>query len=220
LRSISSSTSDPRALDIRNAQFAKLVVIDEKETGMRKHSIGFVFSMITMAACGTGVETDPSSTGGTGGSDPGNSDPGGSDSDGGVLHGGSGACPQPDGPRHDYSTVAEATALIMGIWIQCSGPTPTPFQGSIGLDINADGNYYQLVSDGRGGMIRRTGLSSQGTWDLKTIVGEPVPTVMLSFWMTPSDVMGDTPLFEDNPRRFAFDQTHSSNWAIYQLVGQ
>src|SRR5579859_7750746 len=134
---------------------------------MRKHSIGFAFAMIAMAACGTGVESDPGSTAGsTGGSDPGShpgsgSDPGGSGSGSsdGTFHGSSGICPQPDGPRHEYSTQAEATALITGIWIHCAGPTPTPFEGSIGVDINADGNYYKLVSDGHGGMVRGTGFS-------------------------------------------------------------
>jgi hypothetical protein len=176
---------------------------------MRTHSIGFVFAVFAIAACGTGVESDPGSTGG--GSDPGS----GSDPDSGTFHGSSGICPQPDGPRHDFTTQAEATALITGIWVHCAGPTPTPFQGSIGVDINADGKYYKLVSDGHGGMVRATGFSSQGTWDLKD-----EPPVFVEFWMTPSSLVLNTPLFEDNPRRFAFDQAHTFDFAIYQLVNQ
>jgi hypothetical protein len=177
-------------------------VIAIKETNMRKHSIGYLFAMLAVAACGTDVEIDSTSAVGSGnGSNP--------DLDPDPLK----VCPEPEGPRHDFTTLDEATQLIIGTWIHCTGPTPTPLQGSSGVEIAADGKYYALVSDGHGGLVRGTGFSSQGTWDMK---GEG--SVFLELWPTPSSEVLDTPLFEDNPRRFAFDQTHAGNFAIYQAI--
>ena len=171
-----------------------------------KYSIGALFTMLAMAACGTGVESDPILSGQTDAGSGGNPD---------EFHGSSSTCPEIDGPRHDYATLTEANQLITGSWIHCKGFTPIPFADGVGAEFAPDGKYYVLVSDGHGQLVRGTGFPSQGTWDMKQDPGEPI---FLEIWMTPSSLILNTPLFEDGPRRFALPGAFGSDLAIYQVV--
>src|ERR1043166_1977715 len=132
--------------------------VTRKDTKMMKHAIGYLLAMLVIAACGTGVDSDPRSTVGTVGSDGGDA----------ASEGTSNPCAGADGPRHDYTTAYELTQLMTGTWVQCTPVSPTLLNGK-GLEFLADGTYYLLVSDGHGGLARGTGFASQGAWEVKDI---------------------------------------------------
>jgi hypothetical protein len=170
-----------------------------------KHAISCLLTMLTMTACGTGVQSDPrAGSGSSSDSDNGESGP---------FQGTSNACPEIDGPRHPYATLDEARPLIIGRWIHCVGPTPTPLNDGIGIEIAADGKYYMLVSDGHGGLMRGTGFTAQGTWDLNES-GD----VFLELWPRQSTEILGSPVFEDHPRRFAFDPLAGGTLTIFQAI--
>ena len=177
---------------------------------MMKHAIGYLLAMLVIAACGTGVDSDPRSTVGTVGSDGGDA----------ASEGTSNPCAGADGPRHDYTTAYELTQLMTGTWVQCTPVSPTLLNGK-GLEFLADGTYYLLVSDGHGGLARGTGFASQGAWEVKDIpeTGRR-DLIILSLEPVPGSYMGDTPLFEDHPRRFAFDPNATGTLVVYQAIGR
>jgi hypothetical protein len=163
--------------------------------------------VILVAACGTGVDTDPETSGNRGS--------GSGSGDGSAST--SGPCAAPDGPRHDYTTASELDVLILGKWRQCSGPTPPTLENSRGIEFDADGRYFVLVEDGKGGLARGTGFSSEGKWDTTQATETEV---LFSLRPTPSTSFGDPPLFEDDPRRFAFDPSHAGASSVYVWIGQ
>lgn len=164
-------------------------------------SIGALMIMLA-AACGTGVDSDPGSSGDSG-------------SDASVTpHGSSNACPEVDGPRHDYATPDELTQLMIGRWVHCAGPPPFVLDGSAGVEFTADGRYYQLVEDGGDKLVRGTGFSAEGKWDVS---GTPDGN-FVRLWFIPNAYFSDTPQFEDGPRRLAFLVPSDPEFAVYQLI--
>jgi hypothetical protein len=156
-----------------------------------KHSIGALMTILGLAACSASVESDPTQPG-----------------DGAsVVHGTSDACPEPDGPRR-VTPPEELADVITGKWIHCTGPTPFPLDGSAGVEFAADGKYYQLVTDSSGALVRGTGSTSQGTWE--------VDEHFVLLWS--STRWGGAPLFEDSPRRFGIYMASERQFAVYQLI--
>lgn len=160
-----------------------------------KHSIRALMIMLSVAACGATVDNDPGA-GADDGSDP--------------RQGGANRCPEPDGPRHDYTTSEELTGLITGKWIHCTGDTPFPLDGSVGVEFTADGKYHTLVKGTGGAIVRGAGLASEGVWKVKE--------GWLQLWVTPSVLYNDTPLFEDSPRRVALATSFDGDFAVYQSI--
>jgi len=173
-----------------------------------KHATNYVFVLFAASACGTGVDREPQTIGGLG------DDAGSSPGDGGTSP--SDPCAAPDGPRHDYATAAEVDVLVLGKWQQCSGPTPPTLENSRGIEFVADRRYFVLVDDGNGGLARGTGFSSQGEWGTDQV---SEGDVFLDLFPTPSSAFGDTPLFEDSPRRFALNPSHAGAPSIYVWIG-
>jgi hypothetical protein len=169
-----------------------------------KRSISLL--VVLTAACGTGMDGEPTPVGSVGG--------GPSPGDAGAPS--ASPCAAPEGPLHDYTTAAELEALVLGKWLQCSGPRPPTLDGSRGVEFAADGRYFVLVDDGRGGLARGGGFTSEGRWDTSQATGT---VVFLWFHPTPSSQFGDTPLFEDGPRRFAINPSHAGDLSIYVWIG-
>jgi len=166
-----------------------------------RSSTGFLAVVVTTAACGTGVDSAPQRLG-----DPQEI---GSPGDNGF-------CQQAAGPRHDWSTLDELKQLMVGRWVQCSEHTFTAWQRGLGIEITPDGNYFLLVDDGHGGLVRGGGFLNEGTWDATEVAGAP-PFVNL--WSTPTSLFGGTPVFGDNPREFAFELGLAyTELALYQQL--
>jgi hypothetical protein len=148
--------------------------------------------LISLAAgCGIGVESSPETP---------RTDPP------------AGGCEDPEGPLHPYTTAAEVETLILGQWRHCSGPTLKPDQA--GVEFAADHKIFALVDDIDGGLVRKTGFDSEGTWR-----ADPVGAhVQLSYY-TPTGGNGGQPEFEDTPSRFSIRLTTGNASAIYVKTG-
>jgi hypothetical protein len=78
-------------------------------------------------------------------------------------------CSAPEGPVHPYSE-AEALALVVGLWAQCTGK-PIGKSDTFGLEFTKDRRWYALQRDGAGNVVRASGgFDSQGTF---IILGGP-----------------------------------------------
>lgn len=78
-----------------------------------------------------------------------------------------GPCDPPTGAIEPES-IAEAEELLAGAWVRC-GPNSAigPVRpGEIGIEIASDGRFFRLYDDRRGGLIRASGGTEEGTWEL------------------------------------------------------
>jgi hypothetical protein len=89
---------------------------------------------------------------------------------------------------------------MIGRWIHCKGPTPFVLRGSAGVELTADGKYYLLREDSGGKLVRGTGFSAEGKWDVVNVAGNN----FVQLWFIPNSYFSDIPQFEDNPRRLVF----------------
>lgn len=113
------------------------------------------------------------------------------------------ACNTAQGTEHPYTTKAELATLVVGRWARCSGPSPlegSAPSGGVGIQIDADGTYHVLESDGSGGARARAGFGNQGTWDIWD--GGPTAPPQFNLHPTPNEEIGLYPVFEDGPRKF------------------
>jgi|SRR5580704_14393946 hypothetical protein len=142
--------------------------------------------LLFAAACGQGVHSDPQ-----------------------ELAPGEAACSTADGPLHDYSTSAELGQLIVGTWVNCSGPTLMG-DDEQAIEFDPDGTYHVLVDDGQGGLAPATGFDGQGTW-----VGlQLTPTSVEFAWDNASHTGQEGDIsFEDQPRKFSLALGQSSVYA-------
>jgi hypothetical protein len=72
--------------------------------------------------------------------------------------------------------------------------------GAEGIEFLADHNYFALVDDGQGSLLRANGFGNEGTWDASQ---ETSTWVQLNYHPAPNAGNGGTPVFEDGPPRFS-----------------
>jgi hypothetical protein len=86
-------------------------------------------------------------------------------------------CGQPHGLAVATSAQTDAKALLVGSWFLCS-PSSTGAAGTLfwpGISLEPDGQWYRLVSDGSGGLVRGAGVQNQGTWAVQCQGQAPFP---------------------------------------------
>ena len=127
----------------------------------------------------------------------------------------SGNCGLADGPVHPAASVNDVDQLIVGQWIRCSGK---PFDDSgndgYGLELAADGTYYDLADDGSGGVVQLHGFGNQGTWTAQL----DSTTVFVFVTATGGDFNSAAPTFEDSPSKFAVLVEYEETPTIYAAL--
>ena len=121
-------------------------------------------------------------------------------------------CTSSHGHAVALSSGSVAIDSFVGSWLLCSDATASPStMFAPGIQFAPDGSYSQLVSDGSGGLVRATGVQSQGTWSLTCDGSRASPAQSCNaFAVTLEDDAHDQgpvgyayglPAFEDSPRR-------------------
>jgi len=126
-----------------------------------------------------------------------------------------GTCAEREGPIKPYACAADLNTMITGKWRHCSGRALLDV-GEAGIELAADFNYYALVDDGTGHLVRKTGFGFQGTWDSYQ---ETETSVQFDFHPTPNSGDGGYPIFEDNPRRFSVQIGYEATGSVYVYEG-
>jgi hypothetical protein len=155
-----------------------------------------------LGACGAGVHGDPRIHTG---------DPDAAVDGAAAM---TGACNDPEGPRHPYTQAAEVEQLVLGRWLHCSGATLLGQAGEVGIELTADHIYYVLQQDGDQ-LVREGGFAGSGTWDTYQ---ETPTSVQFDYHPTPNSGNGGYFLFEDSPRRFAINIGYNDTPSIYVLL--
>src|SRR5262245_25553803 len=103
-------------------------------------------------------------------------------------------CNQPDGPLHPYSTQAEQTALLLGRWVRCSGPSINSAD-TAGIEFVSDGTWHALQFDSANNLVRApNGFDSAGTF-------VSFGTKQLNIVRSDGGTYIFAAAFEDNPRK-------------------
>jgi hypothetical protein len=115
------------------------------------------------------------------------------------------ACAPPPGAPSSLTTVADYTAAVVGRWTTCSGMSLFGAGDcAVGLEIVADGTYYELYPAGAGHVTRGLGLAQRGTWSISNALANGAGNFQID--MVPIGGFGSEAILgwmEECPRRFS-----------------
>jgi hypothetical protein len=135
--------------------------------------------------------------GGSGGSDGGSTE-GSLNTEGSVQQVPPAACAQQEeGPLLIPNYDAYVAALT-GSWLLCKTPSVFGTSDEIGLEIDADGNWFKLYLGDAGAIERGHGFDRQGTWDTPH---EDGGFFQLNIHIFGSGDIYTNPVFATNPRK-------------------
>jgi hypothetical protein len=127
-------------------------------------------------------------------------------------------CGSPDGPLHAYSTVDEAAQLLTGQWAYCSGDDVLNGSTQVGIELDADGIYFDLEVPGSDGALVAFSGYSADTWSLQQAAPNQVELLVTTAFSDDSldEVWSVT--FEDSPRKLIVQDQSESLPSVYAIM--
>jgi hypothetical protein len=126
-------------------------------------------------------------------------------------------CTMQGTPVESPCTQDELSYRLSRRWWQCSGEFVYNTPDAVGVEFTTDGHWYLLRLDPGGAVVRGTGASYEGTWDMYG-PGSPNGPCSIGVNIYKGGMLGSFPIFEKQPTKVNLNTGGDGGKPVYAAI--